>query len=601
VVTTFKKISRQVFAFLSSLQLAVFLLISLALILATGTVIESLHDTASAGHYVYRTHWFAAFLGLLGLNVFCAGLSRYPWKRHHTGFLVVHLGILTILAGSLTTLFKGFEGQLIVPEGESRERIFLPESALYFYDRDGGALEELAAEFRFNPPSPERPQGGKVLGDLLVRVIEYLPNALMEEEVREGSDQVNPALKIQLSGVRATLNEWIFARDYSRQSLDLGPARVSFVELPRRGDLKTILANEKLRGPVLWADGQWIGLKGNLGKEFSVGGKSLVIKNLLPHGAVHQGRLVNLSDESNNPVALVSLREGNQEEEIKLFSKFPELKHSPSEQGAASQGMRLIWIPDALGKMDNEMVLAKSDDGSAEFALKAAGRWGEVQALPIGEERATGWMDFKFKVSEVRSRAVIVKKYRRASVPKGKEGPPPAVRIQVARGSQVQDVWLGRGQSEDLNLAGKTLKVAYALKSLPLGFSVKLKDFRMGTYEGTDDPSHYESLVQVHDPGQGASGEYLIAMNEPLEKNKFKLFQASYQLNPDGSAWTVLSVAYDPGITVKYLGSIILILGILTIFYFRKAYLGAPIGKRARVKLKGPPYSAPGMAEELRP
>lgn len=594
-----KKIFRQIFAFLASLQLAVFLLISLAVILAAGTVVESLHDTTTAGHYVYRTWWFAAFLGLLGTNVFCAGMSRYPWKRHHTGFLVVHVGILTILAGSLITLFRGFEGQLIIPEGESRERIFLTESALYFYDRDKGSLEELPAQFRFNPPSPERPQGGKVFGDILVRVVEYLPNALMEEEVHDGFDQVNPAMQLVLSGQRANLNEWVFARDYTRQALELGPAQVSFVELPNKNELGAILSDEKLRGPVLWVQGKWIPLKGNLGEEFEIAGKKFIIKNFLPHGAVYQGSLVNLSDEPINPVAVLGAL-GEQEKDIHLFSKFPELGHGLPGETSVSTAMRLIWIPEALGRKDNEMVLAKDDQGAAYVTVKAGGKWGKIQALPIGVEQPTGWMDFKFKVVEVRSRAKVVKKYRRASVPKGKEGPPPAVHLQIARGSAMEDIWLGRGQSENLSLGDKNIKTAFALKSMPLGFSVKLKDFRMGTYEGTQDPASYESLVQVHDADLPGGFEHLIAMNQPLEKNKFKLFQASYQLNPDGSAWTVLSVAYDPGIAVKYVGSIILILGIMTIFYFRKVYLGAPVGQRLKAKWKGTAYPAGKLAEETR-
>jgi cytochrome c biogenesis protein ResB len=159
---------------------------------------------------------------------------------------------------------------------------------------------------------------------------------------------------------------------------------------------------------------------------------------------------------------------------------------------------------------------------------------------------------------------------------------------------------LGRGQAEDISLGEKNLKLAYALKSLPLGFSVKLKEFRMGKYDGTENPSSYESLVQVQDKTPAESGEHLIAMNEPLHQGKYKIFQASYQLNQDGPDWSVLAVAYDPGINIKYLGSLILVLGIVIIFYFRKAYMGIPIGERIREKLKAPSYSNPGLVEEAR-
>jgi len=33
-----------------------------------------------------------------------------PWKRHHTGFLLTHLGIIVLLAGALIGRLYGVEG-----------------------------------------------------------------------------------------------------------------------------------------------------------------------------------------------------------------------------------------------------------------------------------------------------------------------------------------------------------------------------------------------------------------------------------------------------------------------------------------------------------
>ncbi len=49
------KIFRQIFAFLSSVQLAVFVLLGLAAVLAVGTFFESSYDTETAHYYVYGT------------------------------------------------------------------------------------------------------------------------------------------------------------------------------------------------------------------------------------------------------------------------------------------------------------------------------------------------------------------------------------------------------------------------------------------------------------------------------------------------------------------------------------------------------------------
>jgi len=58
-------------------------------------------------------------------------------------------------------------------------------------------------------------------------------------------------------------------------------------------------------------------------------------------------------------------------------------------------------------------------------------------------------------------------------------------------------------------------------------------------------------------------------MNEPYEQNGYKVFQASFDKTADGRDISVFSVAHDPGIGMKYVGSILLIVGIIIMFYFK--------------------------------
>ena len=206
MISVLQKIGRKLFAFFSSLRLAVVTLLSLAAVLAVGTFYESLYDTETAKHYVYGTLWFALLLGLLGTNVFFAALSRWPWKRHHIGFLVTHLGIITLLIGSLLTLVKGYEGQIVLAEGEIGKKLTLKEAQLFFYDPVLGKLEQNSAEFRFKPPSAANPWKAQVLGDVQVQADDYLPNAVDDIRVHAGSDLENPALELKISGSRATFS-----------------------------------------------------------------------------------------------------------------------------------------------------------------------------------------------------------------------------------------------------------------------------------------------------------------------------------------------------------------------------------------------------------
>ncbi|HEX5034948.1 MAG TPA: cytochrome c biogenesis protein ResB, partial [bacterium] len=95
----------------------------------------------------------------------------------------------------------------------------------------------------------------------------------------------------------------------------------------------------------------------------------------------------------------------------------------------------------------------------------------------------------------------------------------------------------------------------------------------------TKDPATYESQVTLISDGEPPQG-ILIAMNEPLEHKKYKFFQASYQINPDGPDFSVLAVAYDPGIFLKYLGSLVMIGGIALMFYFKPLFVQKRLAAR---------------------
>jgi cytochrome c biogenesis protein ResB len=91
---------------------------------------------------------------------------------------------------------------------------------------------------------------------------------------------------------------------------------------------------------------------------------------------------------------------------------------------------------------------------------------------------------------------------------------------------------------------------------------MKLKNFSVGRYPGTMMAMSYESVVDV------AGQEHVISMNEPLKHAGFTFYQASFQEDESGKPFlSVLSVNYDPGRWIKYLGSIILVLGIILLFY----------------------------------
>src|SRR5689334_22077796 len=110
----------RVFKFFASLQLAVVLLAVLIVAAIAGTIYESSFDAKVARAYVYGAPWFNIWLLLLVANLATSAISRWPWKKHHVAFLVTHLGIITLLFGSLIGRIWGTEGTITLFKSDHR-------------------------------------------------------------------------------------------------------------------------------------------------------------------------------------------------------------------------------------------------------------------------------------------------------------------------------------------------------------------------------------------------------------------------------------------------------------------------------------------------
>lgn len=161
-----------IYRFLASLKLAVISLSTLAAVLAYATFFESWYGMAAVQEWIYRSKAFALLLAFLGMNILCAALIRYPWKKRQTGFVITHAGLLILLAGSWKSVQTADEGQVGMLEGETNRqlvRIDYPAVRVRKLDPQGEVVKpEYAIDFRpgnfaWGPGRP-RPRG--VLGSL---------------------------------------------------------------------------------------------------------------------------------------------------------------------------------------------------------------------------------------------------------------------------------------------------------------------------------------------------------------------------------------------------------------------------------------------------
>lgn len=150
--------------------------------------------------------------------------------------------------------------------------------------------------------------------------------------------------------------------------------------------------------------------------------------------------------------------------------------------------------------------------------------------------------------------------------PKVKNESLTALRLQVTVNGKDEELLLygqkgaqGRPairKGEELDIA-----VAYGSKEIALPFSLKLHDFIMERYPGTNSPTSYASEVQLVDDRKNLVQDHRIFMNNVLDHDGFRFFQSSYDQDELG---TYLSVNHDFwGTWVTYVGYILLTIGMV--------------------------------------
>ena len=183
------------------------------------------------------------------------------------------------------------------------------------------------------------------------------------------------------------------------------------------------------------------------------------------------------------------------------------------------------------------------------------------KALKPGQTFQTGWMDFEFRLLEFFPKAQ--KEFVFTAQKKPSEQTLKAVRVN----HEGRSVWLGQNSYVRFFKKDKMYVLAYVNKTQPLGFSLKLLDFKIINYPDSLKAKSYESLVEMEkgDP-------ILISMNEPLKYKGWTFYQSSF-IEPEeerAGYMSVLSVNRDPGRILKYFGSALIVIGIILLFYRRR-------------------------------
>ncbi len=119
------------------------------------------------------------------------------------------------------------------------------------------------------------------------------------------------------------------------------------------------------------------------------------------------------------------------------------------------------------------------------------------------------------------------------------------------------------------NLDNLGLSIAYGAKPVNLPFAIKLYDFIMERYPGTDNAASFSSEVQLIDLRNNLRENHRIYMNNILNYDGYRFFQSSYD---DDELGTYLSVNHDFwGSNISYFGYALLTLGLILSLFSKKS------------------------------
>lgn len=238
-------------------------------------------------------------------------------------------------------------------------------------------------------------------------------------------------------------------------------------------------------------------------------------------------------------------------------------KTKPSDAKAMGLANLSLYLkkPDPLTLVNmgkNEVIFYPQDKNKVAYII--SNREGKREgAMEIGDLLDTGWMDFKLRLINYKLHAREKREYIPIDYPHALSSE--AVKVKF----KGEEYFIGLNESLKVFEKDRVYIFAYSNRRKDIGFDIKLKDFKVGRYQGTLKAASYESVVETSD------GERVISMNDPLKKNGLTFYQASFQEDETGQpTHSILSVNKDPGRLVKYLGSLLVAIGTILLFYFKR-------------------------------
>ena len=606
---------------LGSLNLAVFLLITIAGAIAFATIMESKFDTPVAAYYIYDAVWFDFWLMALALNLLCAALTRWPWQRKHLGFVVTHAGIITLLLGAVIGKTCGFEAFVTLDKTKPPESRLFTRQNILTVETMSGARWQMPINLQVHPPTEKRPLLLPIEGSPERLLVDRVSESLVPDDTLSSSADLSAPGGIGLRFLNAGMNQDVPANltlsDDGRTFDFFGMAEVNMVDsLPENepialpapaesappaprdntpfretqvvfADAPPVIETDSdmpsgysvklepaktvdaiavtVSGPG-GAESRTFSLKEITGHWSSLAGDGdpilFRVAKFWPDFAIRDGQPTSLSSQPNRPAALMQITGPS-----RLLPAAP-----PQPAPAAPPMPKGLVLRVALAK----------EPGKIGYELEREGRIEARGVASRGDTIRLGWSKWVARVDAVLAHAESHREFR--------ELPPPvppmamsSVRTGVHAclvapdGTRGPAEWIPGGTAREL-FGGRDflVRIGFGQRTIPLPFTVALENFQVPRDEGTDTPSDFISNVRFEDPVTGNVARGTAHMNSPamypgsfwrsLLGWNYKFSQANW--DPQNLNQTTLQVLYDPGWPLKWTGSLGICAGIALMFYF---------------------------------
>jgi hypothetical protein len=618
--------------FFASIKLAVVLLAVLIIAAITGTIYESSFDAKVARTYVYGAPWFNLWLTFLAANLAVSALSRWPWRKHHVAFLVTHLGIITLLTGSLIGRIWGTEGTITLFKGEPpTNRLLMDQRQLRVHDVDG-IVKGYPAEFLHHPPTPQRPRDlGQLASGARLSIVDYSPALDAKLHPKQLAEGGAPALHftIKTALMNQHLESWLLADDLQNATFSMGLANIELKRgtasaSPDKAETNTAnAANAELEESIFAfskAPEEQIGrvAKGgspgakvrleqgeskgrvivslggkesvfdvakNLGREVKIEGSSFSIKieNYWADFRIQDGKPASVSDQPNNPAVLVTLRGQG----VPVASA-PANPHGTGKDLSTNGGPPTM--PASGEEAPNHLTIYIADNSTLSYELisRKAGR--SSGKIETNKPLTTGWADWQFTVDQMIPHAAQWMDFtplQPNNIPPMAKDLPDGVRIRIQQNAETFEQWVPAGWQITVPTVPQETPISYGFRQVPLPIGLELLEFEVKRNEGNDSPAGFKSTLRVATAeGQSAVGS--CWMNNPFSFPTdwwrpwtgltYKISQASW--NPENLNQSTVQILRDPGWLLKWIGSLLVVAGVFMMFYlrpYRKQTVGEPI------------------------